>query len=95
MMGHQYDAQPKLFYHSFTLDDRIPATSVLRKIRKHIDFEFIYQESKTATVRKGMSLYSARDSQDDVAFNFIQCSIRTGTDEYLADEVRLAVVFRL
>jgi len=52
-MGHQYDAQPKLFYHSFTLDDRIPATSVLRKIRKHIDFEFIYQEVKDCYGEKG------------------------------------------
>lgn len=34
MMGYQPDAQPKLFYHSFNLDDRIPAISVLRKIRK-------------------------------------------------------------
>ena len=53
MMGHQPDAQPKLFYHSFNLDDRIPATSVLRKIRKHIDFEFIYQEVKDYYGGKG------------------------------------------
>jgi len=53
MMGHQPDAQPKLFYHSFNLDDRIPATSVLRKIRKHIDFEFIYQEVKDCYGGKG------------------------------------------
>lgn len=53
MMGYQPDAQPKLFYHSFNLDDRIPATSVLRKIRKHIDFEFIYQEVKDCYGGKG------------------------------------------
>jgi len=52
-MGHQSDAQPKLFYHSFNLDDRIPATSVLRKIRKHIDFAFIYQEVKDCYGGKG------------------------------------------
>jgi transposase len=52
-MGHQPDAQPKLFYHSFNLDDRIPAASVLRKIRKHIDFEFIYQEVKDCYGGKG------------------------------------------
>ncbi len=46
MMGYQSDNQPKLFYHSINLDERIPATSVLRKIRKHIDFEFIYREVK-------------------------------------------------
>jgi transposase len=53
MMGFQPDAQPKLFYHSFNLDDRIPAASVLRKIRKHIDFEFIYQEVKDCYGGKG------------------------------------------
>ena len=53
MMGYQPDAQPKLFYHSFNLDDRIPATSVLRKIRKHIDFEFIYHEVKGFYGEKG------------------------------------------
>lgn len=53
MMGHQPDAQPKLFYHSFNLDDRIPAISVLRKIRKNIDFEFIYQEVKDCYGGKG------------------------------------------
>jgi transposase len=52
-MGHQPDAQPKLFYHSFNLDDRIPAASVLRKIRKHIDFEFIYQEVQDCYGGKG------------------------------------------
>jgi len=57
MMGHQYDAQPKLFYHSFTLDDRIPATSVLRKIRNTLILNLSIRKSKTATVRKGMSLY--------------------------------------
>ena len=53
MMGHQPDAQPKLFYHSINLDDRIPAASVLRKIRKHIDFAFIYQEVKDCYGVKG------------------------------------------
>jgi len=44
MMGYQPDTQPKLFYHSFNLDERIPANSILRKIRGQIDFEFIYRE---------------------------------------------------
>lgn len=35
MMGYQPDAQPKLFYHSFNLEERIPANSVLRNIRGH------------------------------------------------------------
>ena len=44
MMGFQPDAQPKLFYQSFNLDGRIPANSILRKIRGRIDFDFIYKE---------------------------------------------------
>ena len=96
MMGHQPDAQPKLFYHSFNLDDRIPAASVLRKIRKHIDFEVLsIRRSKTLWWKRQCLGTSARDTQDDVAFDFIQCSIRAGTDEYPADAIGLAVVFRL
>lgn len=53
MMGYQPDAQPKLFYHSFNLDERIPTNSVLRKIRSHIDFEFIYREVEDCYGGKG------------------------------------------
>jgi len=53
MMGYQPDAQPKLFYHSFNLDERIPANSVLRKIRGHIDFDFIYREVKDSYGGRG------------------------------------------
>jgi transposase len=53
MMGYQPDAQPKLFYHSFNLDERIPANSILRKIRGHIDFEFIYREVKDCYGERG------------------------------------------
>ena len=95
MMGHQPDAQPKLFYHSINLDDRIPAASVLRKIRKHIDFEFIYQEVKNCYGVKGNVCTASSDTQDDAPFDFIQCSIRAGTDEYPANAFGLAVVFRL
>jgi transposase len=53
MMCYQPDAQPKLFYHSFNLDERIPANSVLRKIRGLIDFEFIYREVKDCYSGRG------------------------------------------
>ncbi len=53
MMGYQPDTQPKLFYHSFNLDERIPANSVLRKIRGLIDFDFIYHEVKEFYGGKG------------------------------------------
>jgi transposase len=53
MMGYQPDFQPKLFYHSVNLDERISANSILRKIRGHIDFEFIYREVKDCYGGKG------------------------------------------
>jgi transposase len=53
MMGYQPDLQPKLFYHSINLDKRIPANSILRKIQRHIDFEFIYREVKDCYGGKG------------------------------------------
>jgi transposase len=53
MMGYQPDIQPKLFYHSINLDERIPAHSILRKIGRHIDFDFIYQEVKDCYGEKG------------------------------------------
>jgi transposase len=53
MMGYQPDAQPKLFYHSFNFDERIPANSILRKIRGQVDFEFIYREVKDCYGGKG------------------------------------------
>ena len=46
MMGFQTDLQPKLFYHTINLDERIPANHILRKMRSQIDFDFIYQEVK-------------------------------------------------
>lgn len=44
MMGHQSDAQKKLFCYHANLEDRIPCDHVLRKIREHIDFDFVYDE---------------------------------------------------
>lgn len=44
MMGYQQDAQPKLFYHSINMDERIPVNHILRKMRGQIDFDFIYDE---------------------------------------------------
>jgi transposase len=46
MMGYQEDVQPKLFYHSMNLEERIPANHLLRQIRSRIDFNFIYEEVK-------------------------------------------------
>ena len=44
MMGRQSQAQPKLFYEGFSLEQRVPANHPLRKIRQHIDFDFVDDE---------------------------------------------------
>ena len=46
MMGPQSPCQPMLFYQDINLDKRIPPDHILRKIRKKIDFDFIYAEVK-------------------------------------------------
>lgn len=53
MMGYQPDFQPKLFYHSINLEQRIPANHILRKICQRIDFDFIYNEVKDRYGEKG------------------------------------------
>jgi len=44
MMGFQSDQQPKLFYPSINLEQRIPERHILRRIRNQVDFDFIYDE---------------------------------------------------
>lgn len=44
MMGRQSDDQRKLFYTRFNLDQRVGKDHILRKVAKHIDFDFIYKE---------------------------------------------------
>ena len=44
MMGRRKRIQKKLFYTKFSLDRRVPRDHVLRKVVKHIDFDFIYKE---------------------------------------------------
>ena len=44
MMSRQPRPQPKLFYTSFNLDQRVRPNHPLRKIAQSIDFDFIYDE---------------------------------------------------
>lgn len=46
MMGQHSGNQPQLFYYDFNLEERVPKNHILRKIKKTIDFDFIYQEVK-------------------------------------------------
>jgi transposase len=46
MMGRQSKVQSKLFYTAFNLEQRIRKNHILRKVRRHIDFDFIYHEVK-------------------------------------------------
>ena len=46
MMGKEQGLQPSLFYTNFNIDRRVRKDHPLRKIKKLIDFDFIYQEVK-------------------------------------------------
>ena len=45
-MGRESSFQPKLFYHQINGEERVPKSTILRKIQKQIDFDFIYDEVK-------------------------------------------------
>ena len=45
-MGRQKKVQKKLFYTKFNLVLRICKDHILRKIEKHINFDFIYNQVK-------------------------------------------------
>jgi transposase len=53
MMGHQTKVQNQLFYTNFNLSQRIRKDHILRKINKHIDFDFIYDEVREKYGIKG------------------------------------------
>ena len=44
MMSRQSRPQPKLFYEGFSLEQRVPSNHPLRKVRQHIEFDFVYDE---------------------------------------------------
>ncbi len=46
MMGRQSKVQNKLFYTAINLDQRIRKNHILRKVKRNIDFDFIYNEVK-------------------------------------------------
>jgi len=46
MMGRQPKVQNKLFYTAFNLELRVRKNHILRKVKRHIDFDFIYNEVK-------------------------------------------------
>jgi transposase len=45
-MGHQSKVQNKLFYTAINLEQRVRKNHILRKVRRYIDFDFIYNEVK-------------------------------------------------
>jgi transposase len=53
MMGFQSDQQPKLFYPSIHLEQRIPESHALRQIKSRVDFDFIYDEVRDRYGIKG------------------------------------------
>jgi len=53
MMGKEQKDNLKLFYPSIDLDRRIRPDHILRKINKHIHFDFIYKEVKDKYGQRG------------------------------------------
>lgn len=53
MMGRQPKVQKRLFYTKFNLDRRIRKDHILRKINKHINFDFIYNQVNDTYGSKG------------------------------------------
>jgi hypothetical protein len=45
-MGRQPKVQYKLFYTAINLEQRVRKNHTLRKVKSHIDFDFIYNEVK-------------------------------------------------
>jgi transposase len=43
-MGRQPKVQNQLFYTAFNLDQRVRPDHILRKVKRYIDFDFIYDE---------------------------------------------------
>jgi transposase len=46
MMGRQSKVQNKLFYTAINLEQRVRKNHILRKVKRYIDFDFIYNEVK-------------------------------------------------
>lgn len=53
MMGHQSDNQQKLFYTCLNLEKRIRKDHILRRITRHINFDFIYKQVEDKYGTKG------------------------------------------
>ena len=53
MMGKPKKTEPKLFYHGFSLDRRIPQDHPLRRIKEAIDFTFVRCAVKDLYGRNG------------------------------------------
>ena len=53
MMGRQSDIQKKLFYLCLSIEKRIRKDHILRKIDRHIDFDFIYKQVEDKYGSKG------------------------------------------
>jgi len=55
MMKRASKCQPKLFYHSFNLEQRIPKNHILRRVKQTVDFDFIDDEVEDSYGHNGNS----------------------------------------
>lgn len=53
MMGHEKQNQGQLFYTRFNLERRVRQDHILRRIARHINFDFIYGEVKETYGQRG------------------------------------------
>lgn len=53
MMSYQSESEPTLFCYNVNLAKRVPQKHILRRIKKEIDFDFIYAEVKDTYGTKG------------------------------------------
>ena len=53
MMKRASKCQPKLFYNSFNLEQKVPKNHILRRVKQTVDFDFIYDEVENTYGQNG------------------------------------------
>jgi len=62
MMSRQKKVQSKLFYTAMNLEQRVRKDHILRKVKRHIDFDFLYNEVKDTYGYKAMNRFRLQSS---------------------------------
>lgn len=92
MMGYQKNPQSKLFHYGLNLEQRVPQDHILRKIKKKIDFNFIYKEVKVYLFFDLPSCRSTCRELEDMKFDVIDPGFRI---QYVPDREALEACYEL